>query len=245
MILYPAIDLKDGQCVRLMRGEMDAATVYNPDPLAQALAFQREGVEWLHIVDLNGAVEGRAVHADILTRIANDTGCRIQLGGGIRTILQISRWLELGIARVILGTAALNDPALVYEACQQFPGQVAVGIDAKDGFVAVEGWYKTSTVKVIDLALKLQDAGASAFIFTDITRDGTQTGLNIPSTVSLAEAVKTPVIASGGVGSLQDLKDLKATGMRNILGAIVGRALYEHAFTITEARAVLADVRAA
>jgi phosphoribosylformimino-5-aminoimidazole carboxamide ribotide isomerase len=227
MILFPAIDLKDGQCVRLFKGDMDKATVYNTDPAAQAKAFETTGFEWLHLVDLNGAIEGKPVNDAAVTNILKSVSIPVQLGGGIRDIATIATWLKKGIKRVILGTVALKNPALVKEACKQFPGRIVVGIDARDGLVAVEGWAKTSEVRVLDLALKFEDCGVSAIVYTDINRDGTSVGLNVESTVDLAYALTTPVIASGGVSSISDLEELKREAGAGIEGVICGRALYD------------------
>ena len=228
LTLYPAIDLKDGQCVRLRRGEMADATVYSSDPGAQARTWQESGFSWLHVVDLNGAFAGRPVNADAVRSILANVSIPVQLGGGIRDIPGIAAWLEAGITRVILGSAAAKNPALVLEACALFPGHIAVGIDARDGFVATEGWAETSSMPSAELGLLFEDAGVSAIIYTDIGRDGMLTGLNLEQTVDLANCLTTPVIASGGVGSLADLTALKqvAAGTR-IEGVIVGRALYD------------------
>ena len=225
MILYPAIDLKDGQCVRLLQGDMARATVFSDDPAAQAALFAEAGAEWLHVVDLNGAFEGRPVNATAVTSILTAIGLPVQLGGGIRSLATIEDWLGRGVARVVLGTVAVKDPALVREACRKWPGQVALGIDARDGRVAVEGWAEVSDLAVHDLALRFEDAGAAAVIYTDIDRDGVLQGPNLTATAALAEAVTMPVIASGGVASLDDLRALAAAP--KIAGAIVGRALYD------------------
>jgi phosphoribosylformimino-5-aminoimidazole carboxamide ribotide isomerase len=227
VILFPAIDLKDGQCVRLFKGDMDKATVYNTDPAAQAKAFETTGFQWLHLVDLNGAIEGKPVNDAAVTSILKSVSIPVQLGGGIRDIATIATWLKKGINRVILGTVALKNPALVKEACKQFPGRIVVGIDARDGLVAVEGWAKTSEVRALDLALKFEDCGVSAIVYTDINRDGTSVGLNVESTVDLAYALTTPVIASGGVSSISDLEELKREAGAGIEGVICGRALYD------------------
>ncbi|HEX2941945.1 MAG TPA: 1-(5-phosphoribosyl)-5-[(5-phosphoribosylamino)methylideneamino]imidazole-4-carboxamide isomerase [Rhodopila sp.] len=241
LTLYPAIDLKDGQCVRLRRGDMDQATVYSADPAAQAGAWQAAGFGWVHVVDLNGAFAGRPVNADAVRAILDTVSIPVQLGGGIRNMAGIAAWLDAGIARVILGSAAAKNPGLVIEACRAFPGRVAVGIDARDGFVATEGWAETSTMPAADLGLRFEDAGVSAIIYTDIGRDGMLSGLNLEQTVALAQAVTTPVIASGGVGSLEDLAALKkaAAGTR-IEGVIIGRALYDGRVTATDAIALFA-----
>ena len=227
MIVFPAIDLKDGACVRLQRGAMDSATVFNADPAAQARAFEAAGFEWLHCVDLNGAFEGRSVNAEAITAIRTGTSLPIQLGGGIRDRAAIESWLAHGIARVILGTAALRNPALVKESARAYPGCVAVGIDARDGMVAVQGWAETSTIRALDLARRFEDSGVAAVIFTDIARDGMLEGVNAEATHALAGAVRVPVIASGGVGSVADIEALAALGNPNIAGVIVGRALYD------------------
>ena len=225
MILYPAIDLKDGQCVRLVRGDMDQATVFNDRPGDQARRFAGAGATWLHVVDLNGAFEGRPVNADAVQEILTAGGLPVQLGGGIRTMQTIESWLEAGVSRVILGTVAVKDPALVREACRAWPGRVALGIDARGGRVAVEGWAEVSDIEARDLAVQFEDAGAAAIIYTDIDRDGVLQGPNVEATAALADAVTTPVIASGGVSSIDDLAALAAAP--GIAGAIVGRALYD------------------
>ncbi len=227
LTLYPAIDLKDGQCVRLQRGLMNQATVYSSDPGGQARAWQDAGFSWLHVVDLNGAFAGKPVNADAVRAILAATTRPVQLGGGIRDMAGIAAWLEAGITRVILGSAAAKNPTLVIEACKAFPGRIVVGIDAHDGFVATEGWAETSTLPATELGLRFEDAGVSAIVYTDIGRDGMLSGLNLEQTVALAERLTTPVIASGGVGGMEHLVALKAaaTGTR-IEGVIVGRALY-------------------
>jgi phosphoribosylformimino-5-aminoimidazole carboxamide ribotide isomerase len=226
MILYPAIDLKDGRCVRLRQGDMAQATVFNDDPGAQAAAFVADGAEWLHVVDLNGAFAGKPVNGDTVDSIlAATAGAPVQLGGGIRSMETVERWLERGVHRVILGTVAVKDPDLVRDACRNFPGQVALGIDARGGRVAVEGWAEESELEADDLARRFEDAGAAAVIYTDIDRDGVLAGPNVAATAALARAVSTPVIASGGVSSLADLEAIAETG--RIAGAIIGRALYD------------------
>ena len=245
MILFPAIDLKDGQCVRLKLGDMDRATVFNDDPAAQAHAFQDQGFEYLHMVDLNGAFEGKPVNGDAVEAILDAISMPVQLGGGIRDIETIAMWLEQGIARVILGTVAVRDPALVKQACKAFPGQVAVGIDAKGGKVAVEGWAETSELTAIDLARQFEDVGVAAIIYTDIDRDGVLKGLNIPSTLELANAVSIPVIASGGLASIDDIKRLLQPDCAILEGAISGRALYDGRLDPTEAMALIAQTRKA
>jgi len=226
LTIYPAIDLKDGACVRLRRGEMDQATVYSTDPGAQAKSWQDAGFTWLHVVDLNGAFAGKPVNGAAVRSIRASTTVPVQLGGGIRDMAGIGAWLEAGISRVILGSAAAKNPALVIDACRQFPNRIAVGIDARDGFVATEGWAETSSMPAAELALRFEDAGVTAIIYTDIGRDGMLSGLNLEQTVALASRVTTPVIASGGVGSIEDLQALRrvASGTR-IEGVIVGRAL--------------------
>ncbi|WP_299621469.1 1-(5-phosphoribosyl)-5-[(5-phosphoribosylamino)methylideneamino]imidazole-4-carboxamide isomerase [uncultured Tateyamaria sp.] len=233
MILYPAIDLKDGQAVRLVHGDMDQATVFNDDPAAQARAFVEAGCEWLHLVDLNGAFAGTPVNAAPVEAILASCDVPAQLGGGIRDMATIEMWLSKGLARVILGTVAVENPDLVREAARAFPGHVAVGIDARGGKVATKGWATETDVDATDLARSFEDAGVAAIIYTDINRDGAMGGPNIPATDSLAKAVSIPVIASGGVSSLADLTALKATG--TIAGAISGRALYDGAIDLATA----------
>ena len=240
MILFPAIDLKDGQCVRLLRGEMDKATVFNDDPAAQAKKFQMQGFEWLHLVDLNGAFAGKPVNGEAVERILSETNLPAQLGGGIRDMATIETWLDKGLARVILGTVALRNPDFVKEACREFPGKIAVGIDAKGGMVAVEGWAEVSDITALDLALKFEDAGVTAIIYTDIDRDGAMQGLNVDSTCELANAVSIPIIASGGVTNNDDLHALKKAPTTNIMGVISGRALYDGRLVPEEALKILA-----
>jgi len=243
MIIYPAIDLKDGRAVRLLRGDMDKATVFNLDPADQAEDFQRSGFRWLHLVDLNGAFAGRPVNADAVERILARVDLPVQLGGGIRDMATIEGWLERGISRVILGTVAVKNPALVKEACRAFPGRIAVGIDARDGHVAVEGWAETSEIKSLDLALKFEDCGVAAIIYTDINRDGAMAGVNVEATADLAFHLTTPVIASGGVGGLDDLRALLAEAHKGIAGVICGRALYDGRIDPAEALALTAGSR--
>ena len=228
LTLYPAIDLKDGQCVRLKRGAMDQATVYSSDPAGQARAWQDAGFAWLHVVDLNGAFAGRPVNGAAVAAILAAVTVPVQLGGGIRDMAGIESWLAAGVCRVILGSAAVKNPALVRDACRAFPGRIVVGIDARDGMVATEGWAETSTISARDLAHSFEDAGVAAIVYTDIGRDGMLSGLNLEQTVALAASVATPVIASGGVSGPEDLADLRrgAEGTR-IEGVIVGRALYD------------------
>jgi phosphoribosylformimino-5-aminoimidazole carboxamide ribotide isomerase len=235
MILFPAIDLKDGQCVRLKLGDMAQATVFNDDPAAQAKSFEAQGFEWLHLVDLNGAFAGKPVNGAAVDAILAAVKLPVQLGGGIRTMAQIEAWLAKGIRRVILGTVALRDPALVKEACRAFPERIAVGIDAKGGHVAVEGWAETSDLTAVALAQRFADAGVSAIIFTDIDRDGVLKGLNIESTLELARAVPIPVIASGGLASMADIDRLLQPDCRILEGAISGRALYDGRIDVADA----------
>ena len=232
MILYPAIDLKDGACVRLRRGEMSEATVFNRDPADQARKFAKAGAAWLHLVDLDGAFAGKPMNRAAVEAIVAAVKIPCQLGGGIRDHATIESWLAAGIARVILGTAALKNPALVREACRLYPGRIAIGIDAKGGKVAVEGWAETSEIAAPDLARRFADAGAAAIVFTDVDRDGLLEGANIAATAALAEAVPIPVIASGGASGLADLEALKKT---RVAGVIVGRALYDGGLDLAEA----------
>ncbi len=227
MIFFPAIDLKDGQCVRLLRGDMDKATVFNDDAGAQAAAFAAAGCQWLHVVDLNGAFEGKPVNSVAVKGILAAIDIPVQLGGGIRDMETIAYWLEAGVRRVILGTVALRNPDLVRLACRDYPGRVAVGIDARDGFVAVEGWAEVSEMKAFDLADLFEDAGVAAIIYTDIARDGAMQGPNVAATTALAAAISTPVIASGGVSSMADLHLLKDAGGGFLEGVISGRAVYD------------------
>ena len=239
MTLYPAIDLKDGACVRLQRGAMESATVYATDPAAQARAWQEAGCRWLHVVDLNGAFAGQLVNQAAVEAILAVARVPVQLGGGLRDMAAISQWLEAGVRRVILGSAAVKNPGLVREACRAFPGRIVVGIDARDGMVATEGWAEVSRMRALDLALAFEDAGVAAIVYTDIERDGMLGGVNIDQTVALAGSLTTPVIASGGVGSLDDLTDLKAKSGGVIEGVIVGRALYDGRVDLQMALALL------
>jgi phosphoribosylformimino-5-aminoimidazole carboxamide ribotide isomerase len=240
MILYPAIDLKDGQCVRLLRGDLDNATVFGSDPAAQAQAFAAAGCRWLHIVDLNGAFAGRPINGEAVDAILGATELPVQLGGGIRDRGTIEAWLEKGVARVVLGTAALRDPDLVRAAARAHPGRIAVGIDARAGRVAVQGWSETTTTLASELAAIYQDAGVAALIYTDIERDGAMVGPNLAATAALARAVSIPVIASGGVSSMDDIRAIHACEAR-LEGVICGRALYEGAIDVAEAAALLAE----
>lgn len=243
MILFPAIDLKNGQCVRLKLGDMNQATVYNNDPAAQARAFEEQGFEWLHVVDLNGAFEGQSVNGAAVEAILKTTKNPVQLGGGIRTLAHIESWLDKGLARVILGTVAVRAPELVKEACKAFPGKVAVGIDARGGKVAVEGWAEASELGVTELAKKFEGAGVAAIIYTDIDRDGVLAGINWTSTIDLAEAVSIPVIASGGLASIADIVRMTMPDAAKLEGAISGRALYDGRIDPAEALAILREAR--
>jgi|SRR5690606_20161094 len=244
MILFPAIDLKDGECVRLKLGEMSEATVYNPDPAAQARAFEEQGFEWLHVVDLNGAFAGESRNGEAVEAILKATKNPVQLGGGIRSMKQIEAWLDKGLARVILGTAAVRDPVLVREACAAFPGRIAVGVDARGGKVAVEGWAETSDLMAIELARRFEGAGVAAIIYTDIDRDGVLTGINWEATIALADAVSIPVIASGGLASMADIERMTQSDAAKLEGAISGRALYDGRIDPKEALALLRKARA-
>lgn len=235
MILYPAVDLKDGQCVRLLRGDMDSATVFNAHPAEQAAAFEAAGFGWLHLVDLNGAFAGRPVNAAAVKAILGRVRIPVQLGGGIRNMESIAIWLEAGVSRVILGTAALRNPMLVKEACRLFPDQIAVGIDAREGKVAVAGWADVSDQDAVAVALRFEDAGAAAIVYTDIARDGAMQGANVEETARFAERLTTPVIASGGIATLDDLRALKELEAVGVEGAIIGRALYEGSIRAKEA----------
>ncbi len=239
MILYPAIDLKDGQCVRLVRGDMAQATVFNTDPAAQARAFASQGFGWIHVVDLNGAFTGTSVNATAVESVLRAVKLNIQLGGGIRTLANIESWLAKGISRVVLGTVALRDPDLVKAACKRWPGKIAVGIDARGGRVAVQGWAEATDVAVLDLARRFEDSGVACIIYTDIDRDGVLEGVNVDSTAALADAVRIPVIASGGVAGIDDIRRLKQANA-NIAGVIAGRAIYDGRLDPAEALALLA-----
>ena len=239
MILFPAIDLKNGECVRLLRGDMARVTVFNCDPAAQARTFAEQGFEYLHVVDLDGAFAGTPVNAEAVKRILSGLTMKIQVGGGVRDMKTVRGWLENGVTRVIIGTAAVRDPDFVREAARLYPDRIAVGIDARDGWVAVEGWAKTSNVSALDLGRRFEDVGVSAIIYTDIARDGALTGLNIASTVALANAVSIPVIASGGLASIEDVMRLTAPDCARLAGAIAGRALYDGRLDPREALALL------
>ncbi len=240
MILYPAIDLKDGACVRLVRGDMEQSTVFNPDPGAQAANFQKMGCEWIHLVDLNGAFEGKPINAAAVENVLKNVTVPVQLGGGIRNMETIDHWFDKGVARVILGTAAVQNPGLIAEACKKYPGRVAVGIDAREGYVAIAGWAQNTRVKALDLALRFEGDGVATIIYTDISRDGALQGMNVEGTANLAQHLTIPVIASGGATSLQDLIDLKHEEESGIAGVICGRALYDDRISIPEAIKILA-----
>ncbi len=244
MIIFPAIDLKEGQAVRLQQGDMARATVFNADPAAQAKAFEDQGFEYLHIVDLDGAFAGKPVNGDAVDNILKTVSMPVQLGGGIRNMTTIEGWLGRGIDRVIIGTAAVRDPELVKAASRQFPGRVAVGLDARDGKVAVEGWAETSEVTVLDIAQRFEDAGVAAIIYTDIARDGLLQGLNLDATIELADAINTPVIASGGLASIEDVKQMLEPRARRLAGAIAGRALYDGRLDPAEALKLIRAARA-
>ncbi len=242
MILFPAIDLKDGLCVRLQQGDMNRATVFNHDPAQQAAMFEAQGFRYLHIVDLDGAFAGKPVNAFAVDRILESVAMPVQLGGGIRDMATVEGWLAKGVTRVILGTAAVRDPDFVREAARRYPGRVAVGLDAKDGSVAVEGWAETSELSALDLARRFEDAGVAAIIYTDIARDGLLKGLNLDATIALAEAVSIPVIASGGLASLDDVRALTQPRALRLEGAITGRALYDGRIDPRAALSVLAGL---
>jgi phosphoribosylformimino-5-aminoimidazole carboxamide ribotide isomerase len=239
MILYPAIDLKGGNAVRLLRGDMAQATVFNTDPAAQAKSFAAQGCRWLHVVDLDGAFAGKSVNGEAVRAILKAVSVPVQLGGGIRDAAVIDAWLGAGIARIVLGTAALRDPDLVRRACKAHPGRIAVGIDARGGKVAVQGWAETSDMSAGELAKALEDAGAAAIIYTDIDRDGALEGVNLDATLALARATRTPVIASGGVSSIADIEKLKSVAHLGIAGVICGRALYDGRLDLKQALSLL------
>ena len=245
MILYPAIDLKDGMCVRLRQGDMASVTVFHLDPAAQARVFEAQGFEYLHVIDLDGAVTGKPVNSAAVERIRRAVGMPIQLGGGIRDAGTLEGWLGKGVDRVIIGTAAVRDPALVRDAARRFPGRVAVALDSRDGMVAVEGWAQASRIGAFDLVRRFEDAGVAAVVHTDIARDGLLTGLNLEATLALAGATAIPVIASGGLASIDDVKALTAPRARKLAGAIVGRALYDGRLDAAEALRVIRSERAA
>jgi phosphoribosylformimino-5-aminoimidazole carboxamide ribotide isomerase len=245
VILFPAIDLKNGQCVRLQQGDMARATVFNLDPAAQATDFERQGFEYLHVVDLDGAFAGKPVNAQAVEAMLKTVKMPVQLGGGIRDMATLEAWLAKGITRVIIGTAAVRDPSFVKEAAKKYPGRVAVGLDARDGKVAVEGWAETSTVTALEIAQRFEDAGVAAIIFTDIARDGLLKGLNLDATIALAESISIPVIASGGLASIDDVKALLEPRAKKLAGAISGRALYDGRIDPAQALALIAAAKAA
>jgi phosphoribosylformimino-5-aminoimidazole carboxamide ribotide isomerase len=243
VILFPAIDLKDGVCVRLQQGDMARATVFNRDPAAQAQAFAAQGFEYLHVVDLDGAFAGKPMNAAAVERIVQSLSIPLQLGGGIRDLATVQAWLEKGITRVIIGTAAVRDPHFVKDAARRWPGRVAVGLDARDGKVAVEGWAQTSELTALEIARRFEDAGVAAIIYTDIARDGLLKGLNLEATIALADAVSIPVIASGGLASLEDVRQLLQPRARKLQGAIAGRALYDGRLDPSAALALISASR--
>lgn len=245
MILFPAIDLKNGQCVRLEQGDMARATVFNLDPAAQAQSFAAQGFEYLHVVDLDGAFAGKPMNAQAVEAMLKVIKMPVQLGGGIRDLATVEAWLAKGITRVIIGTAAVRDPVFVREAAKKYPGRVAVGLDARDGKVAVEGWAETSTVTALEIAQRFEDAGVAAIIFTDIARDGLLKGLNLDATIALADSISIPVIASGGLASIDDIKAMLSPRAKKLAGAIAGRALYDGRVDPTEALALIRSARAA
>jgi phosphoribosylformimino-5-aminoimidazole carboxamide ribotide isomerase len=245
MMLFPAIDLKNGQCVRLEQGDMARATVFNLDPAAQARSFAAQGFEYLHVVDLDGAFAGKPMNAHAVEAMLRAVAMPLQLGGGIRDLQTVEAWLAKGVARVIIGTAAVRDPELVKGAAKKFPGRVAVGLDARGGKVAVEGWAETSEVTALDIARRFEDAGVAAIIFTDIARDGLLKGLNLDATIELAERISIPVIASGGFASIEDVKALLAPRAKKLAGAIAGRALYDGRLDAPAALALIRNARAA
>ena len=244
VILFPAIDLKEGLAVRLEQGDMSRATVFNNDPALQAVAFEQQGFKYLHIVDLDGAFAGKPVNRASVDRILSTAGCKVQLGGGIRSMETVEGWLTRGVTRVIIGTAAVRDPQFVKEAAKKFPGRVAVGLDARDGKVAVDGWAEVSELTVLDIAKRFEDAGVAAIIYTDVARDGMLKGINWDSTIVLADAISIPVIASGGLASIEDVKVMLSPRARKLEGAIAGRALYDGRLDPAQALALIAAARA-
>ena len=245
MILFPAIDLKNGQCVRLEQGDMARATVFNLDPVAQAKSFAAQGFEYLHVVDLDAAFAGKPMNAHAVEAMLKAVTLPLQLGGGIREVKTVEAWLAKGVARVIIGTAAVRDPALVKAAAKAFAGRVAVGLDARDGWVAVEGWAQTSQLTVLEIARRFEDAGVAAIIFTDISRDGLLKGLNLDATIALADKISIPVIASGGLASIEDVKAMLSPRAKKLAGAIAGRALYDGRLDTAKALALIRNARAA
>lgn len=244
MILFPAIDLKEGLAVRLEQGDMARATIFHRDPAAQAQAFEQQGFEYLHIVDLDGAFAGKPMNAAAVDRILETVGIPVQLGGGVRDTATVENWLEKGIDRIIIGTAAVRDPSFVKQAARDYPGRIAVGLDARDGKVAVEGWAETSELSVLDIARRFEDVGVSAIVYTDIARDGMVRGLNLDATVALAEAIRIPIIASGGLASIEDIKELLSPRAGKLAGAIAGRALYDGRLDAAEALKLIRSARA-
>ena len=245
MILFPAIDLKQGLAVRLQQGDMARATIFHRDPAAQAQAFELQGFKHLHVVDLDGAFAGKPVNGDAVDRILESVGLCVQLGGGIRDVATVEAWLAKGVNRVIIGTAAVRDPALVKDAAKKYPGKIAVGLDARDGKVAVQGWAEISELSALDIARRFEDAGVAAIVYTDVSRDGMLKGLNLDATIALAEAISIPVIASGGLASIEDIKALLEPRARKLQGAIAGRALYDGRLDAAEALKLIRDARAA
>jgi phosphoribosylformimino-5-aminoimidazole carboxamide ribotide isomerase len=244
VILFPAIDLKEGLAVRLEQGDMARATIFHRDPAAQAQAFEQQGFEYLHIVDLDGAFAGKPMNAAAVDRILETVGIPVQLGGGVRDTATVENWLEKGIDRIIIGTAAVRDPPFVKQAARDYPGRIAVGLDARDGKVAVEGWAETSELSVLDIARRFEDVGVSAIVYTDIARDGMLQGLNLDATVALAEAIRIPIIASGGLASIEDIKELLSPRAGKLAGAIAGRALYDGRLDAAEALKLIRSARA-
>ena len=245
MILFPAIDLKQGLAVRLQQGDMARATIFHRDPAAQAQAFELQGFKHLHVVDLDGAFAGKPVNGDAVDRILESVGLCVQLGGGIRDVATVEAWLAKGVNRVIIGTAAVRDPALVKDAAKKYPGKIAVGLDARDGKVAVQGWAEISELSALDIARRFEDAGVAAIVYTDVSRDGMLKGLNLDATIALADAISIPVIASGGLASIDDIKALLEPRARKLQGAIAGRALYDGRLDAAEALKLIRDARAA
>ncbi|MGB8154767.1 MAG: 1-(5-phosphoribosyl)-5-[(5-phosphoribosylamino)methylideneamino]imidazole-4-carboxamide isomerase [Pseudolabrys sp.] len=244
VILFPAIDLKEGLAVRLEQGDMARATIFHRDPAAQAQAFEQQGFEYLHIVDLDGAFAGKPMNAAAVDRILETVGIPVQLGGGVRDTATVENWLEKGIDRIVIGTAAVRDPPFVKQAARDYPGRIAVGLDARDGKVAVEGWAETSELSVLDIARRFEDVGVSAIVYTDIARDGMLQGLNLDATVALAEAIRIPIIASGGLASIEDIKELLSPRAGKLAGAIAGRALYDGRLDAAEALKLIRSARA-
>ncbi|MFY9879725.1 MAG: 1-(5-phosphoribosyl)-5-[(5-phosphoribosylamino)methylideneamino]imidazole-4-carboxamide isomerase [Pseudolabrys sp.] len=244
VILFPAIDLKEGLAVRLEQGDMARATIFHRDPAAQARAFEEQGFEYLHIVDLDGAFAGKPMNAAAVDRILETVGIPVQLGGGVRDTATVENWLEKGIDRIVIGTAAVRDPPFVKQAARDYPGRIAVGLDARDGKVAVEGWAETSELSVLDIARRFEDVGVSAIVYTDIARDGMLQGLNLDATVALAEAIRIPIIASGGLASIEDIKELLSPRAGKLAGAIAGRALYDGRLDAAEALKLIRSARA-